>query len=247
VTDVTPEFHQLREVWDTLNPAAREKLIYRGRKLAQCQATESTRTPVPINSKTLTHLNALDINNSPHQGNFHRAMVFVDGENLSIRYGEALRDRNQSSAEDTVYVFGVLVWRPDWRLSNGMPMVVRSYYYTSSPGGEEKRLEAERKLKAAGILAPRVFSRVGNRSKRVDVALCTDMLTHSSQRHFDVAVLITGDGDFIPLVHAVQSQGISVQVWALSNGLSEKLRLAADKFMDLDPFLLGPPPVTPAA
>jgi uncharacterized LabA/DUF88 family protein len=241
------DFQQIRDVWDALNPASREKLISRGRSLQERQATKSTRTPVPINLGSLTHFNGLDINNSPHQGNFHRAMVFVDGENLSIRYGEALRERNQSPADGTVYVGGVLVWRPDWRLSNGMPMVVRSYYYTSSLGGEEKRLEAERQLKAAGILAPRVYSRVGNRSKRVDVALCTDMLTHSSQRHFDVAVLITGDGDFIPLVQAVQSQGISVQVWALSNGLSEKLRLAADKFIDLDPFLLGPPPVTPAA
>jgi hypothetical protein len=244
VSEESADFQQLREIWDTLNAAHRDRLISQAGRLQENQATESARTPAPIDPNTLTHSNGLDINNSPNQGNFHRAMVFVDGENLSIRYGEALRDRNQSPAEGTVYLPGVLVWRPSWRLSNGLPMLIRSYYYSSVRGSDEKRLDAERQLKSAGILAPRVFSRIGDRSKQVDVRLCTDMLMHSFQRHFDVAVLITGDGDFIPLVQAVQSQGISVQVWALSNGLSEKLRLAADKFIDLDPFLLGPRPQT---
>jgi uncharacterized LabA/DUF88 family protein len=96
-------------------------------------------------------------------------------------------------------------------------------------------------LKDAGIEAPRVFSRGRDgRSKKVDVALSTDMLLHATRRHYDLAVLVTGDADFIPLVEAVQDEGNRVHVWALSNGLSPPLKIAADSFVCLDPFLLGP-------
>jgi uncharacterized LabA/DUF88 family protein len=83
-----------------------------------------------------------------------------------------------------------------------------------------------------------VFKKTGGRSKRVDVSLATEMLRHGAHHNYDIAVLVTGDEDFIPLVQAVQSEGRGVHVWALPDGLSPRLVEAADEFVDLTESLL---------
>ncbi len=46
--------------------------------------------------------------------------------------------------------------------------------------------------------------------KGVDAALVTDLLSLAWQRAYDVAVLVSGDSDYIPAVEYVQSQGLKV-------------------------------------
>ena len=73
-------------------------------------------------------------------------------------------------------------------------------------------------------------------SKRVDITLATDMLLHAYRKHYDVAVLVAGDEDYVPLVRAVQGEGARVTVCFFRNGLSPALEMAADDFVDLEPF-----------
>jgi uncharacterized LabA/DUF88 family protein len=68
------------------------------------------------------------------------------------------------------------------------------------------------------------------------------MLMHATRKHYDVAVLVAGDEDYVPLVQAVQKEGARVAVWFVSKGLSPALRLAADDFTDLDQLLFQIPP-----
>lgn len=46
--------------------------------------------------------------------------------------------------------------------------------------------------------------------KGVDAALVTDLLSLAWQQAYDVAVLVTGDADYIPAVEYVQAQGLKV-------------------------------------
>ena len=46
--------------------------------------------------------------------------------------------------------------------------------------------------------------------KGVDAALVTDLLSLAWQRAYDVAVLVSGDADYIPAVEYVQAQGLKV-------------------------------------
>ena len=46
--------------------------------------------------------------------------------------------------------------------------------------------------------------------KGVDVALAVDALQVGLGQMIDVAVLVTGDGDFVPLVRALNKQGVRV-------------------------------------
>jgi uncharacterized LabA/DUF88 family protein len=64
------------------------------------------------------------------------------------------------------------------------------------------------------------------------------MLLHAARKHYNIAFLVAGDEDYVPLVRAVQSEGARVHVWFVSDGISSALQNAADEFVDLDPFLL---------
>lgn len=61
----------------------------------------------------------------------------------------------------------------------------------------------------------------------------------------DVAVLVTGDGDYVPLVDYLKNTtGCKVEVMAFGKSTSAKLIEAADEFRDLDhevnKFLIAP-------
>jgi uncharacterized protein (TIGR00288 family) len=49
----------------------------------------------------------------------------------------------------------------------------------------------------------------------------------------DAIVLITGDGDFVPLVEYLKLKGLQVEVAAFGKSTSVKLKEAADDFIDL--------------
>ena len=50
----------------------------------------------------------------------------------------------------------------------------------------------------------------------------------------DVVVLVSGDGDYVPLVEYLQSLGQRVEVAAFGRSASSKLQEAADSFIDFD-------------
>lgn len=64
-----------------------------------------------------------------------------------------------------------------------------------------------------------------------DIGMAMDMIRMSS--HLDVIVLVTGDGDFVPLVEYVQNHGQFVEVMAFAESASGKLKEEADEFLDL--------------
>jgi uncharacterized LabA/DUF88 family protein len=177
----------------------------------------------------------------PNKFDLPRAMVFVDGENLAIRYGAMLEERGENPHSEVTYEKDVLVWRAAWgHMTQGRPAVVRKYFYTSVQGGSECIERVQRTLKGVGFETPRVFRKDKKlRSKKVDITLSTDMLLHAARKHYDIAVLITGDADFIPLIEAVQGEGARVLVWALSSGLSPALKIVADEMLSLDSYLFG--------
>ena len=230
---IEPDADRLISIWDELDESNRPKLLRHAAKLIENQSKPPAETPRA--GRTPKPCECVSQHQFPPRDDFRRWRKF------SARYEDALEERNQKPAADAAYIPGGLVWRSAWKFTDGTPVIVRKYYYTSTRGDQSIISKAEMALKDAGIEAPRVFPRgKDGKSKRVDVSLSTDMLLHATRRHFDLGVLVTGDADFIPLVEAVQAEGIRVHVLALSNGLSPKLRISADHFICLDPLLLGP-------
>jgi uncharacterized LabA/DUF88 family protein len=109
---------------------------------------------------------------------------------------------------------------------------------TSVQGDVPKIGDVEDKLKRAGIAAPRVFNKAkGKPSKRVDISLATDMLTHAFRKNCDFAILVAGDEDYVPLVEAVMGEGLRVVLWFVKDGLSPALVKTVDHFFDLGTIL----------
>lgn len=160
-------------------------------------------------------------------------MVFVDGENLAIRYGHALG--GVSPLPHVAYRKDVYVWSSLLNMERHATCdTVRRHYYTSTTGSSEERECVREELSKLGLETPRVFQRHKQRgSKQVDISLCVDMLTHAHRKNYDVAVLVAGDEDYVPLVEAVAAEGRRVCLWFLEDGLNPVLRNSADYFYDL--------------
>jgi uncharacterized LabA/DUF88 family protein len=176
-------------------------------------------------------------------------MVFVDGENFTIR-GQEL-----STATATPLVQGrywnpdVFLWLPTGQIGvfSGfypeLPAIdpVRAYYYTSTVG-DEARVAATRETIWAWGFTAQVFKkeRRQRRTKGVDIALATDMLGGAYRGTYDTAVLVAGDGDYVPLVEEVKRLGrrVVVAFYGRGHGLNDELRLAADGYKDLDDFAI---------
>jgi uncharacterized LabA/DUF88 family protein len=75
------------------------------------------------------------------------------------------------------------------------------------------------------------------RSKGVDAALVTDLLSLAWQRAYDVAVLVSGDADYIPAVEYVQAQGLKV-INAAWRSKGHELRTACWGSFDIDGLIL---------
>lgn len=64
-----------------------------------------------------------------------------------------------------------------------------------------------------------------------DVGLAIDAVRLSNS--VDVIIIMSGDGDFIPLVGYLQNEGVQVEVMAFGKSASSKLKEEADAFVDL--------------
>ncbi len=86
----------------------------------------------------------------------------------------------------------------------------------SSSQSNEKQLHSQRNrdtdLMHAGVESKYVPMSQSGKEKGVDVALAIDSLQVGMEGKIDVAVLVTGDGDLVPLARALMKHGIRVVV-----------------------------------
>ena len=78
------------------------------------------------------------------------------------------------------------------------------------------------------------------RQKAVDTLIAVDMLVGAFTQLFDVALLITADADFIPVIEEVRRRGVLVVLHGDPQTTSPILRRAADRFTPFVPGHYGP-------
>ncbi len=187
-----------------------------------------------------------------------KVMFFVDGENLVLRYQDMLNSGHKQ-LNGIAHIKDVFVWHSDV-IRNESRNIVRVAYYTSSAGDEEKILSISNEIKETkylyqgppygvggklggtrnqqfeGHIFPYVFkkSQKSARSRLVDISTAIDMLNYASPEKLDAMYLISGDGDFIPLIKEVMHKGIRVYLMALSSGLNPQLPISVDEFECID-------------
>ncbi|MEJ2296245.1 MAG: NYN domain-containing protein, partial [Candidatus Lokiarchaeota archaeon] len=59
--------------------------------------------------------------------------------------------------------------------------------------------------------------------KKVDINIAIDIISLGYENAYDTAVLLSGDGDFVPVVKKVKEMGKNVEVWAFNYSLAHAL------------------------
>jgi len=70
----------------------------------------------------------------------------------------------------------------------------------------------------------------------LDLEMALDVQEFVSRTHPDIVVLVTGDGDFTPLVQRLRLRGVRVEVTSTPGSVSAALRAMANGFVDLTRF-----------
>lgn len=179
-----------------------------------------------------------------------RVLAFADGENLVFRYQDMRDGGRTPRAHQLVHEADAFVWTPQLTLWTEMDLV-RFNYYTSIVGSEEKVAELVAKMSAtqfscrasgagysgAARLIPRVHRKLASsrKTKVVDVDITMDVMRAAQDPSVDGIYLLTGDGDYLPLVHEITHRtSKQVYIGAFSSGLAPELRNSAEAFVDLD-------------
>ncbi|OGZ03980.1 MAG: hypothetical protein A2648_00030 [Candidatus Lloydbacteria bacterium RIFCSPHIGHO2_01_FULL_41_20] len=125
----------------------------------------------------------------------------------------------------------------------GTRQLVRAiaYVITTESGDESNFFEALGKLGIETKTKDLQVFAGGAKKADWDVGLAVDAIKFSSK--LDTVVIVSGDGDFVPLVEYLKLQGIQVEVISFGKSSSLKLKEAADDFIDMcdDPrkYLMG--------
>ena len=116
-----------------------------------------------------------------------------------------------------------------------------SYVVTTESGEEQAFFDALQKLGIETKTKDLQIFFGGAKKADWDVGMAIDAIKMSPK--LDAIVLATGDGDFVPLVEYVRSQGCQVEVIAFGKSSSSRLRECTDDFLDMDEdpgkFLIG--------
>jgi len=178
-----------------------------------------------------------------------RMMVFVDGENLTMRFQDMVK-KGRTPRPEVKLIPDIFVWQPQTIVEALRVEIVRVTYYSYAVGTEEQFKkwcedirgipyqfrESVGQWHGEGFLYPKLFKKLKQSAKRkgVDISIAVDALSHTHRDSIDIVYLISGDGDYRPLIEEIIRSGKQVYLGALSDGLNSDLPNIVDKFFNLD-------------
>ena len=112
--------------------------------------------------------------------------------------------------------------------------LVRAYAYTGlDPDNENQRNFHDFLRRSNYKVVSKDIRKYGDGKVKanLDIELVVDMM--KTARNLDIAIIVSGDGDFAPAIRAVQEQGVRVEVISFRGNTSSDLIEAADQFTDI--------------
>ncbi|MES2210631.1 MAG: NYN domain-containing protein [Chloroflexota bacterium] len=112
--------------------------------------------------------------------------------------------------------------------------LVRAYAYTGLDPDNENQRNFHDFLRRSGYkVVSKDIRKYGDGKVKanLDIELVVDMM--KTARNLDIAIVVSGDGDFAPAIRAVQEQGVRVEVLSFRGNTSSDLMDVADLFTDI--------------
>lgn len=164
-----------------------------------------------------------------------RVMIFIDGSNMY----HSLKDNFKRADIDIGKFCEKLMEKR---------RLIRIYYYNAPVGRREEpeRYQHQQAFFNSVKMIPYLELRLGRLvythwpasppyEKGVDIMLTTDLLTHSFKNNYDIAILVSEDGDFVGALQAVKDNGKNVEVALFGKErTSVPLREMADRVVGVD-------------
>lgn len=120
----------------------------------------------------------------------------------------------------------------------GSRELVAAYVFDSKgafgPEDTSKRLHDKLRYLGFRVMTRDAYDPNRQEQKEVDVAMACEMVVHALRDHYDVAIVVSGDRDFVPAIQHVQAAGKRVEVAAFANTVGAAVIQAADKFHALE-------------
>jgi uncharacterized LabA/DUF88 family protein len=155
-----------------------------------------------------------------------RAMLFIDAQNL-------INGAASYNEDGLNYDIDKLVEQ-----LTGEYDLLRGYWFDSyRPGEKDSKHGFYTFLETNGFRVESVElsgSEGDYREKEADIRLATELIAHGFNDSYDVAVVITGDKDFLRAIRHVQDQGKVVKAAAFEHTMSGDLKRTVDDFINLD-------------
>jgi uncharacterized LabA/DUF88 family protein len=111
---------------------------------------------------------------------------------------------------------------------------IRAYAYTGLDPDNENQRQFQNFLGRNGYkVVSKDIRKYGDGKVKanLDIELVVDMM--KTARNVDIAVVVSGDGDFAPAIRAVQEMGVRVEVISFRGNTSSDLIEVADTFTDI--------------
>ncbi|MFX1470407.1 MAG: NYN domain-containing protein [Promethearchaeota archaeon] len=110
------------------------------------------------------------------------------------------------------------------------------------PMSQEKKNWYKELANRSGYIIKASFDKIatsGAIEKKVDINIAIDIVSLAYENAFDTAILVSGDGDFVPVVKKLKKLGKSVEIWAFKYSLANILKEEIEKknIFFLDDFL----------
>jgi uncharacterized LabA/DUF88 family protein len=179
--------------------------------------------------------------------------MFVDGENLSIRYQEMIK-AGKIAAPDNIIIDNCFVWNPRI-LNDNLWNIKRLSYYTSVIGDDAKVRCVREQISSVCFtcttgqnhqyknthtaqIVPFVRKKVNGSKKEsiCDIEIAVDVMRACYRDHADAIWLFSGDGDFVKLFQEVVHSGKRTYASGFSSGLNGEIRFVVDEFILLDKY-----------
>ena len=156
----------------------------------------------------------------------NRLMIFIDGSNLY----HGIKNFGRKISINFHKFQKMLVARRK---------LIRTYYYNVETPELKEQLKFYKELESIEnfkIILGRLEKRKGGHKveKGIDIKIATDMLKHALMDNYDVAILVTGDGDFVPVIEEIQEAGKIIENAYFVKGSSNLLKTACDKYIKID-------------
>jgi len=177
-----------------------------------------------------------------------KVMMFVDGGYVRKQMYENLKDVKFISMDDNKsiieanlhFIFGKAC---EQFFPNTLADLIRIYYYDGISNDKKhenvrvyhKKLQSTLDLQVKTIKLVRSSKKNGYKQKGIDTLISIDMLSKAYENHYDIAFLVTGDSDLIPVINAVKDNaGKNVFGISFENSTAYDLKVAFDRNFTID-------------